>query len=68
MMYDEEFDIAYIRLSDKQVAYSKVVDDYRWVDYAQDGTPVGLQLFNASERPVPFKREAIERELVGGVR
>jgi len=48
--YDEESDIAYFKMSDEAVAFSRVIDDSRWVDYAKDNTPVGLQLFNASDR------------------
>lgn len=62
--YDEDSDVAYFKLTDNPVAYSRVVDDLRWVDYASDGSVVGVQLFNASDKLPLLKRERMERELV----
>jgi uncharacterized protein YuzE len=63
--YEEETDIAYIQLQDGEVAKSKIIDDTRWVDLAQDGSIIGLQIFEASKKYPNLKREAIEKELVG---
>jgi uncharacterized protein YuzE len=63
--YDEEADIAYFKISDQPVASSKILNDDRWVDLAEDGTPVGLQLFRASEVMPVIKRVHIEKQIAG---
>mgnify|MGYP001561616864 CR=1 FL=1 len=62
--YNEESDVAYFKLSNNPIAYSKIIDDQRWADFDTQGQPVGLQLFNASEKMPQLKRKNIERELV----
>ncbi|MBI2912362.1 MAG: DUF2283 domain-containing protein [Chloroflexi bacterium] len=42
--YDEEADAIYIRLSDMAYSYGEELDRERRVDYAADGTPVGVEL------------------------
>ena len=47
--YDREADAVYVRLSEQPYAYGKDVDDARRVDYAADGTPVGVELLYVSQ-------------------
>ncbi len=64
--YDEEADAVYIRLSDKDYAYGEELDPERRIDYAVDGTPVGVELLCVSTgvdvRDLP-EREPIARLL-----
>ena len=64
--YDREADAIYIRLSDKEYAYGEDLDPERRVDYAGDGSPVGVELLCVSEgvdvRSLP-ERQAIARLL-----
>ncbi len=48
MKYDKKVDAIYISLSDKKCAVTKKLDDMRYVDYAQDGSPVGVELLGVS--------------------
>ena len=47
--YDREANAVYINLVDKTCAYTKPLDDMRYVDYASDDTPVGIELLSVSE-------------------
>ena len=47
--YDQEADAIYITFSDKPVASTKALDDMRVIDYAADGSPVGIELLCVSE-------------------
>ena len=47
--YDQEADAIYITFSDKTVASTKALDDMRMIDYAADGSPVGIELLCVSE-------------------
>ena len=47
--YDKEADAIYIHLSDKSCAYTKPLDDMRYVDYASDDTPIGIELLCVSD-------------------
>ena len=42
--YDEEAAALYIYLSDAPYAYGRDVDAERRIDYAADGTPIGVEL------------------------
>jgi uncharacterized protein YuzE len=42
--YDPQADAVHIRLSRKAWAYAEQVDEQRNVDYAADGTPIGIEL------------------------
>ncbi|MBT9143701.1 MAG: hypothetical protein DDT36_01728 [Firmicutes bacterium] len=42
--YDPEADAIYIHLSDKVYAYGEDLDRKRRLDYAADGTPIGVEL------------------------
>ena len=39
----------YIRFSDKPYAYGEDIDRERRVDYAEDGTPIGVELLCADQ-------------------
>ena len=60
--YDEEADIAYFKLSEKVIAYSKEIDENKWADFADDDSPVGLQLFQASEVMALTKRVHVQKQ------
>ncbi len=47
--YDKEADAVYITLSDKAYAFGEDLDHERRVDYAVDGTPIGVELTCVSE-------------------
>jgi len=46
--YDRNADAIYINLADKPYAYTKKVDNRRYVDYASDETPIGIELLCVS--------------------
>lgn len=46
--YDMNADCVYIRINDLPYAYSKEIDETRFVDYAQDGTVIGIELLYVS--------------------
>lgn len=46
--YDREADAIYLWLADSPYAYGEDLDAQRRIDYAQDGTPVGIELLNVS--------------------
>jgi uncharacterized protein YuzE len=45
---DIEADAAYVHLSGRPYAYGRDLDDRRRVDYASDGTPIGIELLQVS--------------------
>ena len=47
--FDQEADAIYITFSDKPVASTKALDDMRVIDYAADGSPIGIELLCVSE-------------------
>ncbi len=46
--YDKEVDAIYVRLNDKDYSYGEELDRERRVDYADDGTPIGVELLCVS--------------------
>lgn len=61
--YDREVDILYIKLTDLQVHESDEDKPGIILDYAADGTIVGIEILNASQKlPQPNK---VEYESVG---
>jgi len=42
--YDREADAIYISLGDAPYAYGKDIDNERRIDYAADGTPIGVEM------------------------
>ena len=70
--YDRESDAVYLRLSDAPYAFGEDLDRERRIDYAADGTPIGVELTCVSSgvdlRDLPH-RDEIDRALRGlGVR
>jgi len=49
LKYDKEADALYIRLDIKPYAYTKSLDHFRYVDYASDDTPIGIELLCVSD-------------------
>jgi uncharacterized protein YuzE len=49
LTYDREADAMYIRLRDLPYAYGEDLDHERLIDYAADGTPIGVELLCVSE-------------------
>lgn len=46
---DPKADAVYIHLNDLPIAYTKELDDNRYIDYAHDGSPVGVSLLSVSD-------------------
>ena len=46
--YDKDADSVYILINDLPYAYSKEVDESRFIDYAKDGTVIGVELLYVS--------------------
>lgn len=44
--YDKDVQAIYIQLRDLPYAYGEDLDDSRRLDYAEDGTPIGIELLN----------------------
>ena len=49
MEYDKKADAIYIYLSDEPVDHTEKLDEARYIDYACDDTPVGIELLCVSE-------------------
>lgn len=47
--YDPQADALYVHLSDRPYAFGEDLDYARRVDYAEDGTPVGVELLYVSQ-------------------
>jgi len=47
--YDKNADAIYIYLYDKPVDHTEKLDDLRYIDYARDDTPVGIELLCVSD-------------------
>jgi len=46
--YDSNADCAYIVINNLAHAYSKELDETRFIDYAEDGTVIGVELLYVS--------------------
>ena len=46
--YDSDADCVYILINDLPYAYSKELDETRFIDYAKDGTVIGVELLYVS--------------------
>jgi len=46
--YDPNADCAYIHINKLPYAFSKEIDETRFVDYAEDGTVIGVELLYVS--------------------
>lgn len=64
--FDKKANAVYIYFSDAQVAYTKKLDDFRYVDYDSQDSIVGVELLRVDEAVItdelPNKIE-IDREL-----
>jgi uncharacterized protein YuzE len=62
--YDKKVDAAYIKLNDKSACHvSKKVTDDVLVDYAKDGSVVGIEVLDASRNmPHPVSQHQIPIE------
>ena len=49
MKYDKQADAIYIHLSDSGVAYTKQLDNLRYIDFSSDNKPVGIELLCVSD-------------------
>jgi uncharacterized protein YuzE len=47
--YDKKADAIYIYLDDRPVDHTEKLDDLRYIDYAHDNTPVGIELICVSD-------------------
>jgi len=47
--YDSDADAAYVWLRDAPWSHMEIVDDYRNIDYAIDGAPVGVEFLYVSK-------------------
>ena len=47
--YDREAGAVYVRLSDRPYAFGEDIDHERRVDYAADGTPIGIEVLCVSD-------------------
>ena len=47
--YDKEANAVYIHLNDKPYAYTKPLDDIRYIDFASDNTVIGIELLCVSD-------------------
>ena len=62
--YDKKVDAAYIKLNDKSAYHiSKKVTDDVLVDYAKDGSVVGIEVLDASRNmPLPVSQHQVPIE------
>lgn len=47
--HDQEVDAIYVYLNDKPYSYTKPLDNVRYIDYARDNTPIGIELLCVSD-------------------
>ena len=63
LKHDKDADAVYIRLNDKPYAHGEELDPERRIDYAADGTPIGVELLCVSEgvdvRDLPQQDEIV---------
>lgn len=56
--YDPDADALYVRFSEQAVAKTVTVDDFRMIDYSDDGAVVGIEFVDVSGgidlRDIPF--------------
>ena len=59
--FDRQADAIYARLSDRPYAFGEDLDHARRIDYADDGTPIGVELLYVSHgvdlTSLPMARE-----------
>ena len=47
--YDDEADVLYIRFQDRIAARTEALDDLRMIDWADDGTLIGVEFVDARD-------------------
>jgi uncharacterized protein YuzE len=66
--HDRQADAIYIYMSEEQVAYTKQLDNLRYIDYSSNHTPIGIELLCVSNGvmtdDLPFADD-VARILVG---
>ncbi len=68
--YDSDTDAIYIKLnpsSGKRVAYTEAVSDYMNVDFADDGTPLGIEIWNFGSTIVDLSKLEVDGPIFGNV-
>jgi uncharacterized protein YuzE len=68
--YDPDTDAIYINLnpdSDKYVANTEAVSDYMNVDLADDGTPLGIEIWNFASEIVDLSKLEVDGPIFGNV-
>jgi uncharacterized protein YuzE len=63
--YDEAANAVYIRLNEKPYAYGEDLDLERRIDYAQDGSPIGVEFTCVDEGGGPKGRAPPEGDWPG---
>lgn len=70
--YDDHTDCAYIRVADLPHHHSQQIDEHRFVDYAEDGTVIGIELLYVGSgvdvSGLPFEDEVAKLLEQQGVR
>jgi uncharacterized protein YuzE len=68
--YDPDTDALFISLnprSDKRVAYTEAVSDYKNVDLSDDGTPLGVEIWNFGSTIVDLSELEVHGPIFGNV-
>jgi uncharacterized protein YuzE len=60
--YDRESDILYIKFRDSRVKETKMLSEDAYIDIDDEGNPVGIEIWRASENAIlPISKEVTER-------
>jgi uncharacterized protein YuzE len=60
--YDRESDILYIKFRDSRVKETKMLSEDAYIDIDEEGNPVGIEIWRASENAIlPISKEITER-------
>jgi uncharacterized protein YuzE len=59
--YDRESDILYIKFRDSRVKETKMLSEDTYIDIDDEGNPVGIEIWRASENAIlPISKEIAE--------
>ena len=64
--FDKKAKAVYVYFSDRQVAYTKKLDDFRYIDYDSQDSVVGVELLRVNDAVITDElphRAEIDREL-----
>lgn len=64
--FDKKAKAIYVYFSDRQVAYTKKLDDFRYIDYDSQDSVVGVELLRVNDAVITDElphRAEIDREL-----